>query len=173
MIELIKNFLIVKSIEIGWIILVFVIGRILLSLLVRKLAKISNGAAGNNKDKLAKRTETLKHVVMVNGSIIINVIIFVMVLNLFGLNIAPILAGLGVAGLAIGFGAQALIKDFVSGFLILAENQFNIGDKVKIGDAVGIVDKVTLRSTILKDEEGKTCYIANGSITNVVNFSQR
>jgi moderate conductance mechanosensitive channel len=74
--------------------------------------------------------------------------------------------------LAIGFGAQTLVKDFVSGLFILIENQYGIGDKVQIGSYTGTVSKITLRSTVLKDEEGKYYYISNGTISAVTNFSQ-
>jgi small conductance mechanosensitive channel len=91
---------------------------------------------------------------------------------LFGVDIRPILAGAGVIGLAIGFGAQSLVKDFVSGLFILIENQYDIGDKVKIGSSEGNVIRITMRSTVLRDEEGKTYYISNGSIKDVINMSQ-
>jgi len=96
-----------------------------------------------------------------------------MILNLFGVDIRPILAGVGVIGLAIGFGAQSLVKDFVSGLFILVENQYRIGDKVKIGSSEGNVIRITMRSTVLKDEEGKIYYISNGSIKNVINMTQQ
>jgi len=83
------------------------------------------------------------------------------------------LAGVGVIGLAIGFGAQSLVKDFVSGLFILVENQYRIGDKVKIGSSEGNVIRITMRSTVLKDEEGKIYYISNGSIKNVINMTQQ
>ena len=95
-----------------------------------------------------------------------------MILNLFGIDIRPILAGAGVIGLAIGFGAQSLVKDFVSGLFILVENQYGIGDKIKIGNFEGNVTRITMRSTVLKDETGKTYYIANGMIKDIINMSQ-
>ena len=96
-----------------------------------------------------------------------------MVLNLFNIDIRPILAGAGIIGLAIGFGTQSLVKDFVSGLFILIENQYGIGDKVKLGNFEGEVVKITMRSTVLKDKEGKTCYISNGSIKDIINMSQK
>ncbi|MCG2809802.1 MAG: mechanosensitive ion channel family protein, partial [Candidatus Portnoybacteria bacterium] len=106
------------------------------------------------------------------GNVAIYVIILLMVLSLFGLDITPILAGAGVIGLAIGFGAQSLVKDFVSGLFILIENQYDMGDRVKIGTFEGRVVKITMRSTVLRDDEGKTFYISNGLINNVINLSQ-
>lgn len=120
-----------------------------------------------------KRAETLGHIIIATGNIVIYGIILLMVLSLFGVDIRPILAGAGVIGLAVGFGAQTLVKDFVSGLFILIENQYGIGDKVKIGSFEGKVIKITMRSTVLKDEEGKLYYMSNGSISNVTNLSQQ
>ena len=100
----------------------------------------------------------------------IYVVLLLMVLSLFGVDIRPILAGAGVVGLAIGFGAQSLVKDFVSGLFILVEDQYGIGDKVKIGSNEGKVIRITMRSTVLKDDEGKNYYISNGTINNVIKF---
>jgi small conductance mechanosensitive channel len=74
--------------------------------------------------------------------------------------------------LAIGFGAQSLVKDFVSGLFILVENQYGIGDKIKIGSFEGNVIKITMRSTVLKNKEGMIYYISNGLIKDVLNMSQ-
>jgi len=96
-----------------------------------------------------------------------------MTLSLFGVDTTPILAGAGVIGLAIGFGAQSLVKDFVSGLFILVENQYSVGDRVKIGNFEGRVIRITMRSTVLHDDEGKTFYISNGLIKDVTNLSQQ
>ena len=108
---------------------------------------------------------------MATGNIVIYVVITVMVLSLFGVDIRPILAGAGVIGLAIGFGAQSLVKDFVSGLFILVENQYGIGDTVKIGSFEGRVVRITMRSTVLRNTEGKTYFISNGLIKDVINLS--
>jgi small conductance mechanosensitive channel len=98
-----------------------------------------------------------------------------MILKLLGFNIAPILGGLGILGIAVGFGAQSLIKDFIAGIFMLLENQYGVGDDIEIlvpRGSRGRVLKVTIRSTVLKDKKGKINYISNGSITNVVNYSK-
>lgn len=132
----------------------------------------------SNKDEkdeeaLEKRVQTLGHVIISTGNVIIYVIILLMILDLSGMDIRPILAGIGVLGLAVGFGAQSLVKDFVSGLFVLIENQYGIGDHVKIGSSEGRVVKITMRSTVLQDDDGKTFYLSNGSVNNVVNFSKR
>jgi len=155
-----------------FIIALFFLGRIILKLITKRLVSIVDDGDDTVDSQKEKRAKTLGHVVITTGNIIIYAIILLMVLNLFGVDIRPILAGIGVLGLAIGFGAQSLVKDFVSGLFILIENQYGIGDQVKIGSSEGRVIKITMRSTVLRDDEGKTYHLSNGAISNVVNFSQ-
>lgn len=86
-----------------------------------------------------------------------------------GLDLTPILASASVLGVAIGFGAQTLIKDFLSGLFIILENQYRVGDVVTIDDADGTVEQITLRSTIIRDNDGSVHYIPNGSIAHAIN----
>lgn len=144
----------------------FFAGRGILKAIVNRTLRVVSG-----KDA-GKRTETLGHIIIATGNIIIYIVILLIVLNLFGVDIRPILAGAGILGLAVGFGAQSLVKDFVSGLFILIENQYGIGDKVKIGSSEGEVVKITIRSTVLKDDEGKVFHLSNGSINSVINLSQ-
>lgn len=95
-------------------------------------------------------------------------VVILMILSQFGVNILPILTGASVLGLAVSFGAQTLIKDLISGFFILMEDQFNVGDYVKIGNFEGEVYKLTMRLTVLKDKKGDLIYIPNSQITSVV-----
>lgn len=90
-----------------------------------------------------------------------------------GVDTRPILAGIGIIGLAVGFGAQSLVKDFISGIFILLENQYMVGEKVKIGSSEGEVVKISMRSTVLKDESGARHHIANSSAKNVINYSRK
>lgn len=85
------------------------------------------------------------------------------------LDLTPVLAGASVLGVAIGFGAQTLIKDFLSGLFIILENQYRVGDVVTIDDATGTVEHITLRSTIVRDNDGSVHYIPNGSISHAIN----
>ena len=125
-----------------------------------------------HRSAMEKRAQTLGNVVVNVGNVVIIAIVLLMTLELFGVDIRPILAGIGIMGLAVGFGAQSLVKDFVSGLFVLIENQYSVGDHVKIGALEGKVRKITMRSTVLRDDEGKTFYISNGSVSNVINFSQ-
>ncbi len=90
-------------------------------------------------------------------------------LTLLEINITPLIASVGVAGLAISLGAQALIKDYFSGMMILVENQFNVGDEIQLPDVTGTVEMVTLRTTFLRDMRGKLFIVPNGDIRTVAN----
>ena len=171
--EFIINIIKQNGADIIWIIILFFLGKTILKLIVRRLARIVDDGDDAHISQKEKRAETLGHVIVSVGNIIIYAIILFMVLNLFGVDIRPILAGAGIIGLAIGFGAQSLVKDFVSGLFILVENQYGIGDKVKIGSFEGRVIRITMRSTVLKDDEGKMYYISNGSISNVIKMPQQ
>jgi small conductance mechanosensitive channel len=95
-----------------------------------------------------------------------------MVLSELGVSLAPILGAAGIAGVAIGFGAQSLVKDFFSGFFILFEDQIRTGDVVRIAGHSGAVEEITLRHTRLRDYEGNVHYVPNGMIDSVVNMSR-
>jgi len=171
--EFIINIIKQNAADFIWIIVLFFFGKIILKLIVKRLVKIVDDGDDKHISQKEKRAKTLGHVVVASGNIIIYIVVLLMVLNLFGVDIRPILAGLGVLGLAIGFGAQSLVKDFVSGLFILTENQYGIGDKVKIGNFEGEVIRITMRSTVLRNDEGKTFYISNGLIKDVINLSQQ
>ncbi|RYE78228.1 MAG: mechanosensitive ion channel family protein, partial [Myxococcales bacterium] len=99
-------------------------------------------------------------------------IVIVMMLDQIGLNVAPILASAGVLGLAIGFGAQSLVKDFLAGVFMMVEDQYGVGDSVNLGEASGTVEAVGLRVTRLRDVDGTVWYVRNGEILRVGNQSQ-
>ena len=94
------------------------------------------------------------------------------VLSLLGLNLGPMLASAGIAGLAIGFGAQTLVHDFINGFFILFENQYDIGDTVRIAGVKGTVERMSLRNTVLRDEDGTLHIVPNSSIQIVSNMTR-
>jgi len=170
--EFLMNIVKQNAVDVIGILALFFLGRILLKVAVRRLVRIVDDGDDAHVSQKEKRAETLGHIIITTGHIVIYVVLLLMTLSLFGLDIGPILAGAGVIGLAIGFGAQSLVKDFVSGIFILVENQYGIGDKVKIGSFEGQVVRITMRSTVLKNDEGKTYYISNGLIKDVTNMSQ-
>jgi len=120
-----------------------------------------------------RRAETLGAVLTNAARVIVVVFFLLMTLQEFGVNIGPLVAGAGIAGVALGFGAQSLVKDVISGFFLLMENQFGVGDIVNIDDKhTGTVERMTLRITQLRDAEGRAHYVPNGSIIRVVVLSK-
>jgi small conductance mechanosensitive channel len=99
-------------------------------------------------------------------------VITTMVLSEIGVNIAPIIASAGILGLALGFGAQSLVSDFLSGIFMMIEDQYGVGDEIDLGEAVGTVEAVSLRVTRLRDINGTVWYVRNGEIMRVGNMSQ-
>src|SRR5215472_16931477 len=117
------------------------------------------------------RGETLARLVQSVGAALIGIAAALMTLNLF-FNIAPLLATVGVAGLAVSFGAQSLVKDVIAGFFILLENQYQLGDSVRIAGVEGTVSHLTLRATVLRDGSGVVHFIPNGQIAVVSNLTR-
>ena len=152
-------------------ILYVVVVTIIVWVAVQVLAKsfIVSISAGATK---GKRLRTLTNLVKSAASVVIVSVGFVMVLQEVGFNIAPLIASAGIAGLAIGFGAQSLVKDVIAGFFILVEDQLDEGDEVEISGKKGVIKKITLRTIWLKDKDGALHIVPNGSITTVSNFSR-
>ncbi|CAN5490595.1 mechanosensitive ion channel family protein [soil metagenome] len=119
-----------------------------------------------------QRARTLIGLVRSMGIVLIVVMSLFMVLQALGVNIGPLLAGAGVVGLAISFGAQSLVRDIISGLFILFENQFAVGDVVRIGDVSGAVERMTLRVVVLRDVHGTVHVIPNGEIKRVSNLTR-
>ena len=126
------------------------------------------------KDKREEvlREDTLVSIIYSTTRVVIWVISFLLVLEIFKINIAPLLAGAGVAGVALGFGAQSIVKDFLAGFFILAENQYRVGDVLQVNqDVSGTVEALSLRMTTLRDIEGRVHYVPNGTIQIATNLT--
>jgi moderate conductance mechanosensitive channel len=122
--------------------------------------------------ELKKRADTLGAFIRYILVIAITVVAAIMVLGELRVDIAPVLAGAGVVGLAIGFGAQSLVKDWLSGFFILLEDQYRVGDVVEVGGKSGLVEQINLRMTILRDQNGNVHYVRNGQIDTVTNMTK-
>lgn len=113
------------------------------------------------------------------GSLLKSVVTFILVVvglltvfALVGIPLGPLLASAGIGGVAVGFGAQSLVKDFLSGLFMITEDQYGVGDVIDTGEAVGTVEEVTLRITKLRDAKGVTWYVRNGEIVRIGNTSQ-
>jgi small conductance mechanosensitive channel len=121
------------------------------------------------------RVQQVRTVASVVTSIAVVVIFFVaalQVLSILGFNLGPMLASAGIAGLAIGFGAQTLVHDFINGFFILLENQYDIGDTVRIAGVKGVVEGMNLRHTVLRDDDGTVHFVPNSAIQIVSNTTR-
>lgn len=141
------------------------------SRLIRILHKYMTSHALSTEE--VKRVETLGRVIRYTASVVISVVAGMLILSEFGISIAPILATAGVVGLAVGFGAQSLIKDYFNGFFLLVENQIRQNDVIEVAGKAGLVEEVTLRYVRLRDYEGNVHFIPNGSITTVTNMSRK
>lgn len=156
------------------ILLILILAWVLLRLsgkAIRLLKTYLRSRADNNLEDL-KRIETLSRVFHYISAVVIYVISGMVVLSELGVSIAPILATAGVLGIAVGFGAQSLIKDYFNGFFLLLENQVRQGDVVEVGGKGGLVEEVTLRYIKMRDYDGNVHFIPNGIITTVTNMSR-
>jgi moderate conductance mechanosensitive channel len=128
--------------------------------------------AGLRSERRQQRAETIGSVLRSISSATIFAIAAMLVLGELELNLAPVIASVGVLGLALGFGAQNLVKDFVAGIFMILEDQYGIGDVIDLGDATGTVEGVGLRTTRIRDDYGTVWYVRNGEVSRVGNKSQ-
>ncbi len=152
---------------------VFVAG-LILSTLIKKFIDLAfhsfkKHASGGH---LISKTRTIRSLLKNISDGVFIIVALLIILSNYGIDIRPILAGAGIVGLALSLGSQTLVKDFLAGFFIIIEDQFNIGDKVKIGIHEGTVDKITLRLTILRDSSGNLIYIPNSQILTVIKYKE-
>src|SRR5919112_2960082 len=119
-----------------------------------------------------QRIEALASVLRSLLTFVIYAVALFMILGEVGIELGPLLAGAGIIGVALGFGSQSLVKDFLSGVFILIEDQFGVGDTVDLGEATGVVEVVSLRTTRLRSVDGTVWHVPNGTIARVGNKSQ-
>jgi small-conductance mechanosensitive channel len=146
-------------------------------ILIRVLRIIANKSTDLQIRKLppgvrVQQVRTVAGVLTSVGVFVIYFVALLTVLGQLGLNLAPMLASAGIAGLAIGFGAQTLVHDFINGFFILMENQYDIGDTVRIAGVKGVVEEMSLRHTVLRDEDGTVHMVPNSAIQIVSNTTR-
>ena len=151
---------------------------VLITLLAGVAARILKGLsrhlrhllAGSEQDiEREKRADTVAGIVRTIGGIVILVGATMMILNEIGLNIGPLVATAGIGGLAIGFGAQTLVKDVITGFFLLMEDEIRIGDVVHIADKQGVVERISLRTIRVRDTDGTVHVVPNSTVTTVSN----
>jgi small conductance mechanosensitive channel len=137
----------------------------------RRAAKVVFGGTGIYSERRALRATTLGSLLKSIVTAVIGVIVVVMALDILGYPIGPLLASAGIAGVALGFGAQNLVKDFLSGIFMLLEDQYGVGDVIDMGEATGTVEAVGLRVTRLRSVDGTVWYVRNGEVVRVGNSS--
>lgn len=130
-------------------------------------------AAPGDDARAAARARTVGVVLRSLSSVVIYSIATLMVLGQLNIDLAPLFYSAGIAGVALGFGAQSLVRDFLSGTLMLIEDVYGVGDVVDLGEAVGTVEKITLRTTRLRDVNGRVWFVPNGEIRRVANMSMQ
>lgn len=143
-----------------------------LSRLVNRAPRPRAGDTTPVSQRRAQRARTIGSVLRSISSAVVLVVAAIMIVDEFGVSLAPILASAGIVGVAVGFGAQNLVRDFLSGVFMLLEDQYGVGDIVDLGEANGVVEAVGLRITTLRDINGTVWYVRNGEILRVGNKSQ-
>lgn len=160
----------------GPIIVCIIAGMVILHLVVRQFARqivnliMRNNSRGSPEDR-ENRASTLIGVLRYAAAIFIYGGGTVMLLDQLGIPVVPLMGGAAVLGLAVAFGAQNMIRDYFTGFMILMEDQYSVNDVVKVGDISGLVEKITLRTTVLRDLEGTRHFIPHGTVTTVSNMT--
>jgi len=151
--------------------LVYRVLKVVMPEIIERSVRI-RGKGRRAREELAKRSGTLSAILTQVAGIIIIIVALFMILSEVGIDITPLLAGAGVAGIAIGLGAQSLIKDVLNGLFILLEDQYNKGDVVQVAGITGLVEEVNLRRTILRDLDGIVHTIPNGEVKTASNFTR-
>jgi small conductance mechanosensitive channel len=152
-----------------------VAGLLILRLLDSALKRLMHIVPSNleeGKHRLERRAETLRQIARSVGRGVLGVVVFLEVTSEVGYPMGPLLAGAGIVGLAIGFGAQSLVKDVISGFFVILEDQYGVGDVVRTGALEGTVEGMSLRVTVLRGGDGEVHVIPNGAIQSVTVLSK-
>jgi len=153
--------------------LILIAAWVLIGVLQRGIRSMRQRIASRLDDReAAKRAETLGRVFRYLVAVVVSLIAGMLVLGELGVSVAPILGAAGVVGLAVGFGAQSLVKDYFTGFFLLLENQIRQGDVVTLAGQTGTVEEITLRYIQLRDYAGNVYFIPNGQITLVTNMTR-
>jgi small-conductance mechanosensitive channel len=188
------NVLIVRPLQILAVILVALVVRAIVNRFINRLTKssaegkipkilspLTERAANSNfweatglvSERRRQRAETIGSVLRSAVSVLIFVTAVLVILGLLQINLGPFIAGTSIVGVALGFGAQNIVKDFLSGIFMLLEDQYGVGDVIDVKEATGTVEAVGLRTTKLRDAEGTAWYVRNGEIVRVGNKSQQ
>ncbi|BDU70946.1 mechanosensitive ion channel family protein [Mesoterricola silvestris] len=145
-----------------------------LRLVSKAVARSMATGMGEANPESQRRAKTLGEVIGNFARVLVVSFFILETLQEFNVNVGPLVAGVGIVGAAIGFGAQNLVKDVIGGFFLLVENQYGVGDIIAVGDKhVGTVERMTFRMTMLRDMEGRAHFLPNGSVTDVIVLSKQ
>jgi len=169
----IRDWLLSTGIQIAITLVIAVVVTWLVGFLIKRALRRTEAAETPEAIDRAKRLKTVLGALRVLAGIVIWVLAGITVLGQLGISIGPILAGLGVVGVAVGFGAQNLVRDLLGGIFLIVENQLRVGDVVRIGDAVGTVEVLNLRITQIRGLDGHLYTVPNGEIKMVENMSMK
>ncbi|BDU75168.1 mechanosensitive ion channel family protein [Mesoterricola sediminis] len=144
-----------------------------LRLVSKAVARSMASGIGGGDPETQRRARTLGAVIANFARVLVITFFILETLQEFNVNVGPLVAGVGIVGAAIGFGAQNLVKDVIGGFFLLVENQYGVGDIISVGDKhVGTVERMTFRMTMLRDVEGRAHFIPNGNVNDVIVMSK-
>ena len=173
-VEAYKSWLTTYGIHVGSVAALTIAALFLLGIVGSRAISVlmARGPAKQSEEEIRKRANTVSGVLLTTGQVVIITIAVFVVLSEFDIDIAPALAGAGVLGIAVGFGAQSLIKDLIAGFFVVMENQYRVGDVVNIAGVGGLVEEINLRRTVLRDMDGIVHVIPNGEVKVASNHTK-
>jgi small conductance mechanosensitive channel len=159
----------------GRIVIVLILAFIAVWLIQRLITPVLRVAIREqltSEAEASRRIQTLSDVIYRTTVVVISILVILTILPEFGINAGPLIAGLGLVGIAVGFGAQHLVRDVINGLEILIENQYGRGDFVKLGSISGVVEDINLRRTVVRDDEGVVHFIAHGPVEVASNYTR-
>jgi small-conductance mechanosensitive channel len=160
------------AIDIGGVLVAVFLAWLFVRFLAKRIEKWGDDGQSQLHSAREQRARTSAKLVRSLGRAVLTIVAVLMVLNQLGFNMGPLLASAGVVGLAISFGSQSLVRDFVTGFFLQLEHQFALGDVIRIGTTEGTVENITLRLVYLRDSNGGLHIIPNGQIAQVINLTR-
>jgi len=148
----------------------FIVCRMVIPSIMKRI--LSNKMPGEEETEVQKRADTLSSILVKIAGIVLLIVAVITILPEVGVNIAPLIAAIGIGGLAIAFAAQSLVRDFISGFFIILEDQYRVGDVVSIAGTAGAVEEIGLRRTVLRDVEAHVHSVPNGQVSVATNMTR-
>ena len=156
---------------VGAALVIFFICRLIIPSIMKRM--VTNRMAGEDETEIQKRTDTLSSILVKIAGIVLVIIAVITILPEVGVDITTLIAAIGVGGLAIAFAAQGLVRDFISGFFVILEDQYRVGDVVSIAGIAGVVEEIGLRRTVLRDIDAHVHSVPNGKVDVSTNMTKK